>query len=932
MKARSRISLLPFALLGLTLSACSDDSRSNAALPFDNQGSAGDGGGGRAGSDGSVDTADGGSDADDDASSTQDGSADAESDGATDGSTGTGTGASETATIGPNGGTLSLTVNGCTSTVTVPAGALESDTELTLTDATDAPPAGYTVYSPVYRLEPTGLQFAKPVSVSLCFEGDEKLATLFWSYPGANAGYERVGGAGSAGHLEAKITHFSSGFVANGVEYTETADPTCVSPNLLGVRRYGASSVALQFTVDDCYGRPVTGLTCDDFPSQCDFVLKEDGVWLAEDTVATVLEAKDRTIFVSLVVDMSNASKGALEQVIAGAKGFVRKLQGGGNPQRMQIALEAFGGEADLTELQAPTLDQDALLAKLDSLATWKPTDPSSTNLNGAVKSALERLAQQREAYEERNDGGAFTSGYVVLVTSGHDSAGLIQANDLGDTNSARIVAVGVDSPVYDAAALEKIATGGLFTSPDSSTLDRDFQALANRIAGEVNRTYVLSYCSPKRAGTHTVALEIAGRVNVRTATYPFSADNFVAGCSAETFQTACTRSDGVARECGGLGCGGCDDRAAGCDVRTDQCLSYCAQQYQCGGAGITNPVGYGQTCNDTAESTKCGAGCVNLISDRANCGGCGTSCSGGDICSSSACMAPPPPSSCAASGAGRTDCGASGDESCCTSLPVPGGTVKLDDTHSATVSDYRLDKYEITIGRFRAFVDAWLGGWRPSMGAGKHAHLNGGNGLSVSTGGYEPGWDSAWNKNLAASKGDWDTNLSCGAPGQGWTNDAGGNEKRPISCATWYETAAFCIWDGGFLPSEAEWQYAAAGGSENRQYPWGAAAPSDGLAVFCGGSCDAAQNIGSKPSGNGKWGQSDLAGNVAEWTMDAYGSPYPLPASTDYYVDVIPASYRTLRGGWFGFEELLLAARNRYYDIPMARYDSTGGRCARLP
>jgi formylglycine-generating enzyme len=110
--------------------------------------------------------------------------------------------------------------------------------------------------------------------------------------------------------------------------------------------------------------------------------------------------------------------------------------------------------------------------------------------------------------------------------------------------------------------------------------------------------------------------------------------------------------------------------------------------------------------------------------------------------------------------------CGANGDEDCCASPAVTGGTFERsyydgtaysDPIYSATVSSFRLDKFEITVRRFRKFVDA--GAPAPAAGAGKHAHLNGGSGLVAADGGYEPGWDVAW---ILSSSFDADLTTNC--------------------------------------------------------------------------------------------------------------------------------------------------------------------------
>ncbi len=280
-----------------------------------------------------------------------------------------------------------------------------------------------------------------------------------------------------------------------------------------------------------------------------------------------------------------------------------------------------------------------------------------------------------------------------------------------------------------------------------------------------------------------------------------------------------------------------------------------------------------------------------------------------------------------------------------CGSQEVVGGTYDrsydgftyTDDTSPATVSSFRLDRYEVTVGRFRPFVDAVVGGWLPAAGSGKHTHLNGGEGLYATGGGYETGWDAAsWNSQLATTAAAWDGNLVNGT----WTTAPAGNESLPITQLDWYEAYAFCIWDGGFLPSESEWNYAAAGGSEQRAYPWSPAFPPGSNAIDCtqanydGCPAGNVHPVGSKsPAGDGKWGQSDLAGNVWEWNLDWNASAYVTPCVDCADLTADPMNpYRVIRGGSFGNGTGVLLVSYRDLDPPYYRGDLVGVRCARGP
>ena len=328
--------------------------------------------------------------------------------------------------------------------------------------------------------------------------------------------------------------------------------------------------------------------------------------------------------------------------------------------------------------------------------------------------------------------------------------------------------------------------------------------------------------------------------------------------------------------------------------------------------------------------------------------------------CSAGVCGQPP---SCQVNVNGTANCGpgGSGNESCCSSLEVDGGMYNRTYTNTgsgptgaanpATVSSFRLDKYLVTVGRFRQYVNYVTGtaGAPPANGSGIHTHLNGGLGLANSgnPGTYETGWDATdWNQYIAtgpSAASTWNASLTTSVctPYDTWTNVVGSQENLPINCVNWYEAYAFCIWDGGFLPSEAEWEYAAAGGSEELQYPWGSTDPGTGnqYAIYdCyypdgTGSCSRVRNIapaGTATLGGDRWGQLDMVGDESEWNLDWY-STYVDPCMDCAYLS--SASYRVFRGGSFYDDfSATLGPPFRDFDVPFSRSRFVGFRCARAP
>jgi formylglycine-generating enzyme len=341
--------------------------------------------------------------------------------------------------------------------------------------------------------------------------------------------------------------------------------------------------------------------------------------------------------------------------------------------------------------------------------------------------------------------------------------------------------------------------------------------------------------------------------------------------------------------------------------------------------------------------------------------------------------------------------------ESCCTSVRVPdvgaavdysiattttSGTTTITTTTwnvNAHVSAYRMDKYEVTVGRLRSFFKAMDGNpqarFEATMGANAGAHPK----IAGS------GWNASWNKRLPAS---WtDINSRYGDPAltptgtqfcmrgahgdygtTTWTADADANpqlvdnfDMKPIVCVDWYTLFAFCAWDGGRLPTSAEWG-AAAGDDVGFTYPWGNDPMTNAnvvtaLNAFVGQwpnftwglsyrtAFDRGTHVapvGSKSAS--RYGLHDLGGNAMEWLLD---SKIPSGTCTDCadlsnWKDPTLAwpngeakmsegdptwkdgGYRVVRGGsWEGHDVSNLKGTWNGIEAGFT-YHALGGRCAR--
>ena len=159
---------------------------------------------------------------------------------------------------------------------------------------------------------------------------------------------------------------------------------------------------------------------------------------------------------------------------------------------------------------------------------------------------------------------------------------------------------------------------------------------------------------------------------------------------------------------------------------------------------------------------------------------------------------------------------------------------------------------------------------------------------------------------------------------------NGGGGANSPVENVTWYKAKEFCEAVGGYLPSEAQWEYAGRGGTTTKYLCGDSSSCVGDIAWYDANSGNHKHDVkGKDPNGYGLY---DMSGNVYEWVADCWHGSYNEAPGVAYppWDENCSGSYRVRRGGSFDSEAVDLRMSNRGSSYPSYDDNYLGFRCAR--
>ncbi|MBN2341272.1 MAG: VWA domain-containing protein [Deltaproteobacteria bacterium] len=280
------------------------------------------------------------------------------------------------------------------------------------------------------------------------------------------------------------------------------------------------SNVAVYFSMDDSKGEPVPGVEASQFK------IYEDGQLISEyESKQTILNpevAIER--YTLLLLDMSGSvvDSGQVPQVQEAVGAFLENIDA-----NEKIAIYAFDGRKEIQPIAKFGMREAALERRNELLSSYEPKDPS-TNLNGAV---IEAVAELDKAKEKSKVPLRF--GTLVIFTDGTDRAHRAtsdEAMNALEENDVTTFVIGLGGEV-DSAQMEKYGKDGFILAENTDAIDEAFKEMAEKINAHALRYYLLSYCSPSRAGNHELTIEVEANEQRGRLRYEFEAEGFEPEC-----------------------------------------------------------------------------------------------------------------------------------------------------------------------------------------------------------------------------------------------------------------------------------------------------------------------------------------------------------------------------------------------------------------
>ena len=319
--------------------------------------------------------------------------------------------------------------------------------------------------------------------------------------------------------LLAQLALLGPGACATGLQLTEVQSSSTPPSN-----------VAVYFKVETNRGDPVPGLSAQQFN-----IYEDESLVSVYESKQTILNPEvAASHYTLLLVDMSGSVSESQDAqiVVEAAQVFASKVE-----KNNKLAIYAFDGEEDIHAIAGFTGSAGGAQSRTNSLSSFRSADPS-TNLHGAVMQGIAALDKGLERAEN-----PLRFGTLVVFTDGTDRAARVSRDEMLEAvrdTPYQVFAIGLGAEMSE-DELRRIGKDGTAMAADRKAVVDAFDTIAERIEGLTRSYYLLSYCSPARAGQHEVRIEAlakdpeTGKERRGSLTSGFDAKGFKKGCDPST-------------------------------------------------------------------------------------------------------------------------------------------------------------------------------------------------------------------------------------------------------------------------------------------------------------------------------------------------------------------------------------------------------------